>query len=129
MPPTKPATKATPTAPAAPTRTDFGGLSVVDATLPKGQRASKYAENPFVEWLSESKKTGTGKAITVPASDAPRAVLLIRNAANRLKIGSRVVVTDSKGEVISYKTPADLAKLDGSLKILFEGKERKQSVS
>jgi hypothetical protein len=129
MPATKSAPK--PTEPTAPptARTDFGGLSVVDATLPKGQRASKYAENPFVEWLSESKKTGTGKAITVPATDAPRAVLLIRNAANRLKIGSRVVVTDSKGEIVSYKTPADLSKLGGSLKILFEGKERKQSVS
>lgn len=119
---------------------DFSALSATDATVPTSTRAAKR-DNPFGAWLKESYDKGTGKAVTVPAANVAETVYLIRQAANELNIGSRVVLQDSKGNVLTTdRVGMDkdgkggkivVVKEDGTefrsnVKVLFAGKNRKQ---
>jgi hypothetical protein len=103
-------TAATPNRPAAPaepakasrTRTtkpviDFSKLAAADAELPKGTRSSVLDGTPFVEWMTDSRKRGVAKAVTVPESAEKQTVYLIRQAAGRLDCGVKVVADQPSG--------------------------------
>lgn len=109
---------------------DFSALSVVDTELPKstvGRKPKVAGPNPFIEPLAQSFEAfqadkPNGKKIVVPAANAVEACNLIRQAAENLKIGARVIVRDSKGQTVPTK---EIKNKRGNLTILFGGQTRK----
>lgn len=106
------------------TALDLTALVPTDATLPSTAREGKYKDNPFEAWLADSYENKTGKSVTVPAANVKEVQYLIRRAADTLKIGSRVVVQNGKGETLDREA---IKTAKGNLTVLFAGKDRKQS--
>ncbi len=110
---------------------DFSAVAVHEADLPKNGagRNRKHEVNPFTDVLAESFEafstdTGNaGRSITLPGKNAGEAVYLIRQAADDLGIGARVIMRNSKGENIDPKHAKDHK---GNVTVLFSGKNRKQ---
>jgi hypothetical protein len=109
---------------------DFSAVAVTEAELPKSAtgRERKHAVNPFTEILAASYEAFTsngnpGRQITIPGKQAHEAVYLIRQAADDLGIGSRVVLRDSKGNTVATKDAKDIR---GNVVVLFGAKNRKQ---
>lgn len=117
---TKPA--ATPNRPAAapaaaPARTrvtkpviDYTKLAAADTELPKGTRSSALDGTPFVEWMQDSRKRGVAKAVTVPVAAEKQTVYLIRQAAQRVDCGVKVVADQP---------------VSGNVKITFQAKDKR----
>lgn len=99
------------------TTLNLSALTAEDTEIAKVARQSKSADSPFVQWLTESQAQETGKAVTVPGSQVREVVYLIRAAANHLGIGSRVVVLNRKGEVVSSE-PSDEIGENGKPKVV-----------
>lgn len=127
-------------APAAPS------FAVADAELPAVTRGTETAgPNPLKDVLRQSKETGKGKAVTVPAAQVASVVRYIRRAANDLNIGARIVLTSGDGrtkldtEMVGGTKTAkgrtsggrlavikpDGAEYKGQVRVLFQGQNRK----
>lgn len=109
---------------------DFlSGLSVETAELPKseGGRGRKVKDNPFTAWVRDSYADGNGRQVTVPGANAKEACYLIRQAAQDLGLGVRVVALNTKGVKLDAKTVADLADKNSTSKVtvMFQGKEKR----
>jgi hypothetical protein len=86
----------------------FSGLSIEDADVPKSR--VPLADNPFAEALKASaanrkpttagKWEGQGKQVKIPATAAPDAERMIRQAAEALGIGSAVRLRTPDGKVV-----------------------------
>jgi hypothetical protein len=104
-------------------------LSAEDTELPSvnrsggGGRSRAVQDNPFVPWLSESHQTGKGKSVTVPANQAVRTEYLIRQAAEDLGIGVRVVrlVDGSQVDKAAIKELHPNKKV----KVMFQGQKKR----
>lgn len=97
-----------------PPAVDFTNLSaetVDKESLPKSSRTPKVAKTPVFGWFKESMQTGNGKAVTVPNAQVKSLVSLIRQAANALNTGSRVVEKPNS---------------DGTTTVVFSQKARRQ---
>lgn len=109
---------------------DFlSGLSVETAELPKseGGRGRKVKDNPFTAWVRDSYADGNGRQVTVPGANAKEACYLIRQAAQDLGLGVRVVALNAKGVKLDAKTVANLAESKSTAKVtvMFQGKEKR----
>lgn len=112
------------------TEFDFSAVAVEEAEMPKtaAGRNRKHDVNPFTEVLAASYEAFTrganaGRQITVPGTKSGEAVYLIRQAADDLGIGARVILRNAKGETL---TPKDAKASRGNVTVLFSGKNRKQ---
>lgn len=109
---------------------DFlSGLSVETAALPeKVAREKKIKDNPFTAWLSESYADRSGRAVTVPVANVREVQNLIRYAANDLNIGARVVVQDSRGNVLDKNKITELVEKGSTakVKVLFQGQDKRK---
>jgi hypothetical protein len=109
---------------------DFSAVKVEEADLPKNGagRNRRHAVNPFTEVLAASyeafKANGNaGRQIKVPGKQVSEAVYLIRQAADDLRIGSRVILRNAKNEPVEAK---DVKNSTALVTVLFSGKDRKQ---
>ncbi len=109
---------------------DFlSGLSVETAALPeKVAREKKIKDNPFTAWLSESYADRSGRSVTVPVANVREVQNLIRYAANDLNIGARVVVQDSRGNVLDKNKITELVEKGSTakVKVLFQGQDKRK---
>lgn len=110
---------------------DFSTLaeSVTVAEVPEGTRARKVDVNPFSDILAtsfeqfEGRQEGSpGRQVVVPAANGAEVVSLIRNAADDLKIGARVVCKHNGQTVNPDK---NMKNLGGKVTILFQAKQRR----
>lgn len=126
---TTPAKKAAAPVKATKPALDLGSLKVEAADAPKRSGGRTAGENPLVAEMQDSwanrkfshkVKTddgtrdayiGSGKQVTVPLAHKQAVTNLIRNAANRLDLGSAIDYTDVPG---------------GKVRIRFAAKSRKQ---
>jgi hypothetical protein len=111
--------------------TDFlSGLSVETAELPKGEggRGRKVKDNPFTQWVSDSYATESGRSVTVPGANVKEAAYLIRQAAQDLGLGVRVVALNSKGDKLDVKTIQEMAEKGSTakVKVMFQGKDKRK---
>lgn len=104
---------------------DLSALAISEADVPKQQRERAVKDNPFLPALTESYETDTGRQVQVPAQNTRQVIYLIRQAANDLGIGARIVVQNSKGETVEQKKDS-LNALRGRVTVLFAGKDRKR---
>jgi len=104
---------------------DVSALSIQEAELPANTRERKVKDNPFVPALTESYEQETGRQVTVPAQNTQQVLYLIRQAANDLGIGARIVVQNNKGETVEQRKDA-LKALRGNVTVKFAGKDRTQ---
>lgn len=91
---------------------DFSALAVQDASqdaLPAIQRKREQKPNPLELPVKDSYEHDKVKQVNVPEAQVKHAVNLIRRAANKMKIGVRVVTNDP---------------VDGHVLIVFKAKER-----
>lgn len=102
---------------------DFSSLTAEAAPMPKRNRTAAVENTPFPGWLRDSREDGHARRVTVPAANVGQVVSMVRSAANLLGIGSRVVITDSKGNVV--KTAKEAEALPGNVTVTFAGKQRK----
>jgi hypothetical protein len=110
----------------------FENLAIEDAQLPDVERKRDNSPNPFLDALAQSYQTDKGKAVTIPAEMGTEAVKKIRQGAEKLDIGVRVVCTlKSNGERCDYKKLAELRdkKSKAQLTIMFQGKTKRKRVS
>lgn len=79
---------------------DFSALSVEEAELPAIQRGRSRAieDNPFLAPVGESYTDGKGRAVKVPNEHYKTTERLIRQAAQDLGLGVRVVPSLNKDE-------------------------------
>lgn len=110
---------------------EFGFLSNLQAEeteLPKrsatgGGRARMVQDNPFVQWVSESNTDGKGRSVTVPARHATKTEYLIRQAAEDLGLGVRIVrMVD--GESVEKSAVKDLNP-NKNVKLMFQGQKKR----
>lgn len=103
------------------TEFDFGSLAPAEVELPKreGGRTRVVQDNPFVPWVSESYNTKTGRAVEVPNEQVKRTEYLIRQAAEDLGIGVRIVCSLDKDA--RAKAPKNK-----KVKVSFQGQEKKR---
>lgn len=105
------------------------GLSAAPAELPKseGGRGRKVKDNPFTAWVRESYADGNGRQVELNGANAKEACYLIRQAAQDLGLGVRVVVLNSKGVKLDAKSVADMADKNSTAKVrvMFQGKEKR----
>lgn len=88
-----------------------------------GGRERAVQDNPFVQTLQDSYQTDMGKAVTVPARHAVKTEYLIRQAAEDLGIGVRVVrIVD--GERVEKAALKDLNQ-NKNVKIMFQGQKKR----
>lgn len=111
---------------------DFSAVSVAEAEMPKSGagRPRKTENNPFTEVLAQSYEAfkaggNAGRQIKVPGANVGEAVYLIRQAADDLKIGSRVLIRDGKGQTVTAKDAKDKAPR-AQHTVLFSAKDRKK---
>lgn len=106
---------------------DFEALEVKPAELPSQQRAAK--PNPFEPRLAESYAEWTadhdkgGRQVTVPVKHAKALTNMIRRAADKLEIGSRIVIEDPKGRVIGTQMGMPNS---GNVTVKFCGRDRRE---
>lgn len=106
----------------------LGNLQAEETELPKrsatgGGRARAVQDNPFVAWVSESYSDGKGRSVTVPAEHAVKTEYLIRQAAEDLGLGVRVVrLVD--GEQVEKSAIKDLHKKK-NVKVQFQGQTKR----
>jgi hypothetical protein len=100
---------------------DFSSLSAEVTELPKreGGRTRKIQNNPFLPWVQESYSTGTGRAVEVPNEHVKRTEYLIRQAAEDLGIGVRVVMSLDK-------EARDKAPKNKKVRVSFQGQEKRK---
>ena len=87
-------------------------------------RERAVQNNPFVQPVSESEKTKTGRGVTVAARHAVKTVYLIRQAAADLALGVRVVLMVD-GEKVEQKAIKELNK-NKNVRILFQGQPKRK---
>lgn len=104
---------------------DFSALSAAPAELPKreGGKPPIVQNNPFVDWVQQSYadfKAGkpAGRKVTVPNEQVKRTMYLIRQAAEKLGVGVRIVCSlDDEAR----KKAARNKNVD----VMFQGKEKR----
>lgn len=92
----KPAAK--PAAEAKPAPLDFASLTVADVKpeeMPKRDSKSKVKDTPVYGWMQDSRQNNVAKSVTIPAANVKEIVNLIRQAANVLACGARIVEKDA----------------------------------
>lgn len=100
---------------------DFSNLSATETELPKreGGRTRVVQDNPFVPWVQESYNTGTGRAVEVPNEMVKKTEYLIRQAAEDLGIGVRVVMSLDK-------EAREKAPKNKKVRVSFQGQEKRK---
>jgi len=101
---------------------DFlNGLSVTETELPKreGGRQRKIQDNPFVPWVQESYNTRTGRAVEVPNEHVKKTEYLIRQAAEDLGLGVRIVFSLDK-------EAREKAPKNKKVRVSFQGQEKRK---
>lgn len=117
----------------------LSNLQAEETALPEIQRAGGgngrtrvVQDNPFVPWLQESKEKEIGKAVTVKASQAKKTEYLIRQAAQDLGLGVRVVhmvdgtevkVRRAQGE---EKSQLESLHPNKSVRIMFQAQKKRK---
>lgn len=120
---------------------DFlAGLKEAEETqLPEIKRAGgsngrqrKVQDNPFVNWLRESNEKQVGKAVTVKASQARATEYLIRQAAQDLSLGVRVVhMVDGKEIKVRKGKDEEKAEIDTlhpnkNVRVMFQAQKKRK---
>lgn len=112
---------------------DFlNSLDAADTELPKIERAGggngrgrQVQDNPFVGWLQESQTTEKGKSVTVQNRHAKRTEYLIRQAAEDLGIGVRVVrMVD--GEQVKEKKALENFHDNKKVTLMFQAQKKRK---
>lgn len=107
-------------------------LKAEETALPKITRAGDsngreraVQNNPFVGWLTESKEKEIGKQVAVPARQWKQTVYLIRQAAEDLGIGVRIV---NMVDGVQEKDRKALLALNGNKRVtvLFQAQKKKK---
>lgn len=81
---------------------DFNALTADTVEeLPKGIRKSAVDYTPFIAWVKETYDTNTAKQVTVPSVQAGKVKSLVRQAASRLGIGSRIREQDNGDDTVT----------------------------
>jgi hypothetical protein len=122
----------------------LSNLQAEETTLPEIKRAGggngrerTVQDNPFVGWLSETWDAETltskaGKAVTVKASQARKTEYLIRQAAQDLGLGVRVVhMVDGKEIKVRKGAGEEKAELDTlhpnkNVKVMFQAQKKRK---
>jgi hypothetical protein len=122
----------------------LSNLQAEETTLPEIKRAGggngrerAVQDNPFVGWLSETWDAETltskaGKAVTVKASQARKTEYLIRQAAQDLGLGVRVVhMVDGKEIKVRKGAGEEKAELDTlhpnkNVKVMFQAQKKRK---
>lgn len=99
---------------------DFlASLNVVKADVPDPASKRRQVENnPFVAWVGDSFSEGTGRAVPVENQHVKKTVYLIRQAANDLGLGVRIVTSLTQEEM-------DKAAKSKKVTISFQGTKRR----
>ena len=100
---------------------DFSSLNVTETELPKreGGRTRKVQNNPFIAPVQESYNSGTGRAVEVPNEQCKAVEYLIRQAAEDLGLGVRVVFSLDKES-------REKAPKNKKVRVSFQGQEKRQ---
>lgn len=114
-------------------------LQAEETALPEIQRAGGgngrqrvVQDNPFVPWLQESKEKEIGKAVTVKAGQARKTEYLIRQAAQDLGLGVRVVhIVDGNEVKVRKAQGEEKAELDTlhpnkKVKVMFQAQKKRK---
>lgn len=107
----------------------FANLTVENAELPAITRNRDSAPNPFLGPVGESYRDDQGKAVTVPGEHASAAVQKIRQAAEKLNIGVRIVcVLKNNGERLDAKALTEYKekKSKAHVVVQFQGQDKRK---
>lgn len=122
----------------------LSNLSAEETELPEIKRAGggngrerKVQDNPFLGWLGETWDADTqtskaGKAVTVKAGQARKTEYLIRQAAQDLGLGVRVVhMVDGKEITVRKAQGEEKAELDTlhpnkNVKVMFQAQKKRK---
>lgn len=86
-------------------------------------KARIVQNNPFTPWVSESYADGKGRAVTVPNENVKKTEYLIRQAAEDLGLGVRIVFV-VKGDVKDKKSLESVHK-KSNVKVMFQGQKKR----
>lgn len=106
----------------------LGTLQAEETELPKrtstgGGRSRAIQDNPFTEWVAASYQDGKGRAVTVPNENAKKTEYLIRQAAEDLSLGVRVVFMVD-GSPVEKAALKDLHRRK-NVKVMFQGQKKR----
>lgn len=107
---------------------DFNTVAsaVTETELPKIVR-KQTGPNPFESFVTGSYADGKGRSVPLPAHAVAEAVGLIRRAAEKNKLGVRVIVLNGKGEKQERKAWVEWAEKGSNAKatIQFQAQDRR----
>lgn len=120
---------------AAPAALDLSNLDLgADAAMPEQTRVvenRKWDNNPFVEPLRAMNdapdRATRGRQMTVPAHHAREIAAGIRDAADKLNIGARIIFTRENGDRFTKVT--EVPEGDEPITILYGAKDRRRSLN
>ena len=97
------------------TQFDFAALRPETAELPRSARGREAGPNPLLALVQESWDAyddgkDAGRKLTIPTSEAVRAIYLLRRAAGELGIGISTPMTDAKGNRLYVKSEGGVMK-------------------
>lgn len=100
---------------------DFSALAPVKTEMParQGGRTRTVQDNPFIPWVQESYSEKTGRAVEVPNEMVKKTEYLIRQAAEDLGIGVRVVMSLDK-------EAREKAPKNKKVRISFQGQDKRK---